>query len=215
MTPLQPAATTAPTQTGQPSPPLIGLTGAAGAGKTSLAMHLEARHGFERFAFADPILAMLLALCNEAGIESGWATERIFKEAPMPVLGVSYRRMAQTLGTEWGRQMLGADLWIRVAQQRLDNARLHGAPVVVSDVRFPNEADWIRQQGGVIVRLVRSGTLKVAPHQSEDHSAGLAVEYTLLNNGSLQRLHDNTDDLLADIVHLRGAVGPNIDTAAA
>jgi CRP/FNR family transcriptional regulator len=58
----------------------------------------------------------------------------------------------QTLGTEWGRQCMDADIWVRAWAARA--ALLTSA--VADDVRFQNEADMIRNLGGVIIRVMRS-----------------------------------------------------------
>lgn len=180
-------------------PILIGLIGRAGAGKTTVANHLEAEWAFEPIAFADPILAMTLALFTDAGVGAEWATERAFKDQPTPGLGVSYRRIAQTLGTEWGRQIMGSDFWLRVAAHKVQQARLHQASVVISDVRFPNEAQWLLEQGGLLVRVTRPGLppmpADAASHTSEHYADRLPAHVELLNGASIDTLLDRVDDL--------------------
>lgn len=182
------------------TPLLIGLIGNAGAGKDTVAAFLEDEHAFERIGFADPMLDMVLALFNAAGVDGAWAIERSLKELATPVLGVSYRRLAQTLGTQWGRETITADLWLRIAGHALHQCRLQQHSVVVSDVRFANEAAWIKAQGGVLVRVQRHGLQPVAPHVSETELAGIAHDHHLDNNGSLAALFDQVDEL---IDHLR------------
>ena len=176
-------------------PTLIGLMGQAGAGKDTVADHLEAEYAFERIGFADPILEMLLALFHRAGISEAWAVERALKEQPTP-LGASYRRLAQTLGTEWGRDTVAPDLWIRVAELQLEQARACSLHVVISDVRFANEAAWIRSQGGVLVRVLRRDLPPVAPHVSERELALIEPDHELLNHGSTETLFEQVDRLI-------------------
>lgn len=59
----------------------------------------------------------------------------------------------QTVGTEWGHDMIHRDLWVKVVEQKIRQVRREGATgVVVSDVRFDNEADFIRDwHGGAVV----------------------------------------------------------------
>lgn len=177
---------------------LIGLTGRAGAGKSTVASHLEAEWAFEHAALADPILAMVLALFDDAGISSAWATERALKEQPT-VLGVSYRRIAQTLGTEWGRELIDPDLWLKVAQHKVDAARLCEDSLVISDVRFANEAAWLLERGGVLVRITRPGVAPVAAHTSEDHTDRLPAHHELRNDGSPAALYDQVDSLIHEL----------------
>lgn len=185
-------------------PILIGLTGRAGAGKSTVAHHLEDEWAFEHFALADPILSMVLALFEETGISETWAIARALKEQPVPTLGVSYRRIAQTLGTEWGRQVMGPDFWLRVAAHKLRQARLHEAKVVISDVRFANEAQWVIKQGGVLVRVLRPDLPPLPPdtaaHSSEQHAGALPVRAELLNGASIDALRDRVDDLVRGLV---------------
>lgn len=169
--------------------PIIGLTGLAGSGKDSVRAVLQ-QHGYTGLAFADPIRAMLRELLASAGISSMHMTARVLKEQPIPQLGVSYRQLAQTLGTEWGRA-LGADIWVRIATARMDEmlANTFGPmQFVISDVRFPNEEALIRQRGGQIWHVLRPGVAPVRAHESEAHAQAIAADYTILNNGTLEDL---------------------------
>jgi hypothetical protein len=94
-------------------PLLIGLTGRAGAGKSTVASILSDQFAFFELAFADPIQNMVGTLFAEGGIDGAWMVERALKEKPT-VLGFSYRHLAQSLGTEWGRG-LAPDFWLRIA----------------------------------------------------------------------------------------------------
>lgn len=178
------------------APLLIGLIGNAGAGKDTVAAFLEHEHAFDRIGFADPILAMVSALFEAAGVPAAWAVERTLKELPVKTLGLSYRQLAQSLGTGWGRELVAPDLWIRLANHALQQCRLHGKDVAISDVRFQNEAEWIRHSGGVLVRVHRSGLQPVASHVSETELAGIQADHELLNDGSLSTLFDQVDRLL-------------------
>lgn len=185
---------------------LIGLAGAAGTGKDTAADHLEAAHGFARWAFAEPMRTMLEALLVECGQDHAYLFEPALKELPVPGLGVSYRHMAQTLGTEWGRQLLGEDFWLRAAglctglssTDPGQNAPVHDR-IVFSDVRFPNEAAWLRARGGVVVRIERPGAPGVRTHVSEQLLDQLQPEHVILNAGRLVDLHDQLDALLLQL----------------
>jgi hypothetical protein len=169
--------------------PIIGLTGLAGSGKDSVRAVLE-QHGYTGLAFADPIRAMLRELLLSAGAELRYMTDRELKEQPIPQLGTSYRQLAQTLGTEWGRA-LGADIWVRIATARMDEllgATFGPVQFVISDVRFPNEEQLIRQRGGQIWHVVRPGVQPVRAHESEAHVRAIQADYTILNDGTLQDL---------------------------
>lgn len=168
-------------------PQLIGLSGYAGSGKDTVREHLQ-NLGYIGFAFADPIRGMLRELLTSNGIDSGYMDDRALKEAVIPVLGVSYRHMAQTLGTEWGRS-LQDDFWLRLSGAYMADMQDDGeTQFVISDVRFLNEAQWIRDRGGVIWYVERSSAVPVRPHVSESEIGRLTCDRLLHNNGTLDEL---------------------------
>lgn len=181
----------------RPDPLIIGLTGQAGAGKDTVATYLCERYGFVADAFAEPIRDMATVLLNGIGIDYACLFERDLKERVIPELGISGRRLMQTLGTEWARNTVGLDFWIKHASLRLglDNLPV-STPVhdliVLTDVRFPNEAQWIKSLGGLLVRVNRS-TAPVAFHESEQHIAGLLCDRTLHNTGTVEDLQRQID----------------------
>lgn len=112
----------------------------------------------------------------------------------MPRLGVSYRQLAQTLG-DWGRS-IRPDWWVSIAMHRAAQARSWGDSVVISDVRYPNEAAAIRAAGGLIVRVRREGLASVREHSSERHSAHIYADFELDNTGSRLDLADAVGELV-------------------
>lgn len=150
---------------------LIGFTGPAGAGKSTAAAALVEWLGFVRHRFADPLKRALAALgASEAMLEGH------LKAEPVDLFcGRTPRHAMQTLGTEWGRELIGADFWV--------NAWRRGLPadghVVVDDVRFPNEVAAIRQARGIIVAIDRPG-LAAGGHVSE--RGGLEADMRITND---------------------------------
>jgi hypothetical protein len=171
---------------------IVALTGRAGAGKDTVAHHLVRRYDFAPAAFADPLRAMLCALLVDVGIDYEHATHRANKEDPLPVLGVSWRRLIQTLGTEWGRA-IEPDLWVRLLLHRvgLPEYPVHDR-IVVTDVRYPNEAAALTTLGARIVGIRRGVARAVAPHSSEAHIDGLAATW-IDNDGTLDQLVTRVD----------------------
>ena len=175
------------------TPKLIGLTGYAGTGKDTVRHILELR-GYVGMAFAEPIRGMLRELLSSNGIDDSYMTERDRKEVIIPALGVSYRHLAQTLGTEWGRS-LAPDFWLRIAGAFMDDVAWanHGCQFVVSDVRFENEAAWVKQRGGVIWRIERQQANPVRQHVSETGMDAIECDQVIFNEGTLDELESLVD----------------------
>lgn len=168
-------------------PLLIGLTGLAGSGKDTVREMLEQDHDFDGIAFADPIRDMLGALLDSMEVSRAWMVARDLKEQDIPQLGVSYRKMAQALGTEWGRA-LNSNMWLDIAAAKIKACQQYGNPgVVISDVRFANEANWIKSQGGVIWKILRPGVEPVREHVSEQLTE-LPYDYVIDNHGTIDDL---------------------------
>ena len=168
---------------------LIGLTGHAGSGKDTVRAFME-QEGFVGLAFADGIRGMLRELLTSAGIDDAYIDERALKEAIIPEVGVSYRHMAQSLGTEWGRN-LRRDFWLRItAAFVVDQMNAGETHFVISDVRFANEAEWVRSKGGQIWRIHREGPASVRPHVSESGVDSIKPHRTIHNNGTPEQLHE-------------------------
>lgn len=168
--------------------PVIGLHGKARSGKDTVASFIVSSRGGYVYSFADPIRAMLLPL----GIDMRDPFWQAHKEDPIPALGVSPRRLMQTLGTEWGRTLINHDLWLILAKQRLINT---GPGMVIADVRFENEAAWVRAQGGVVVHIERPDNVAVEAHVSEAGVEFKASDIKIINGGTLEDLQSTVREV--------------------
>lgn len=176
------------------APALIGLTGYAGTGKDTVRSILE-DHGYHGFAFADPMRAMVRAMVEAGGFDVRFLDRRELKEEPIPFLGFSYRELMQTLG-DWGRG-LAPDFWVRPTGDYLAGIQPETfCKFVVSDVRFINEAAWVRQQGGVIWRVHRDLAGPVREHVSESEQDDIKPTLTIHNNSSLDDLRTSVREAL-------------------
>lgn len=178
-------------------PQLIALTGPAGAGKDTIADILASDYGYAKLAFADPIRAMLRALFEFAELDLAYMADRSQKEQPIPGLhGVSYRRLAQTLGTEWGQRCVGRTFWVDMLDRAARARREQGERLlVVSDLRFHHEAAWVREQGGLIWRVVRD-VPSVRPHVSESEMHAIQADRRVINEGGIDELWSTVDALM-------------------
>jgi hypothetical protein len=138
---------------------LIGMAGKAGAGKNYLAKHALLPIGFVPLALANHFKV-------DAVVRDGAPLDEVFFTQKSD----ETRDMLQKRGTEEGRHVHGEDIWIRTLEAWVASYAAAGVTrFVVTDVRFPNEADWIRQMGGRLVRVMGRGGLAnaLAFHPSE------------------------------------------------
>jgi hypothetical protein len=153
---------------------IIGLSGIAGSGKTTIANHIAVRSPGVAYVvnFADPLRDVAQAVFgsryasqeDKAAVDLYW-DHRIYhpkdrrSEGPENMLGdeqVTGRRILQFVGTDMFRNLVHPNVWLYAMDRRLsalDNAKV----IIVGDVRFANEAQFIRRRGGVVVKLSRIG----------------------------------------------------------
>lgn len=171
---------------------LIGIAGRKGCGKSTAAGVLTSI-GYNVCSFAAPMKRVVALLLSQAGLTAEqlqYAAAN--KEAPLPILGCSYRHVLQTLGTEWGRQMIKDDFWLLMADQQWQFYR----DVVFDDVRFDNEAAFIRKRGGLVVHLSRPGLFAGDGHLSEAGITVCSTDAHLANDGDEEQLLDRLIDLV-------------------
>ena len=183
-------------------PVLIGITGRAGAGKTTAAAYLQRRFDFEPVAFADALKDMLATMLADRNVDHAVLHEPDLKHAPLPECHhTTARHLMQTLG-DWGREQVDPQFWVAQLQARALGAQ-GDTPVhdrlLVTDVRYPNEAAWLRQRGGVLLRITRCMAPRLDWHSSESWTDSLPVSAEVPNDGLLASLHTQLDKIMADL----------------
>lgn len=156
----------------------VGITGKAGAGKDYLASQLIDTHpAFVRMSFAS-------ALREEIEEVLGVDIPELYKKPTHP----DVRRLLQWWGTDF-RRAEDPDYWVKRAEEKARSAAAQGLIPVFTDVRFPNEADMIVRNGGLIVRVsarksVRRKRLGVLPmaHASETAMDDYPVKVKISSN---------------------------------
>lgn len=172
-------------------------------GKDTAARVLLEELGFQRIAFAAPIKKALLALdpvipspeqgeymrLSEYCQSREWSEVKEYPEV---------RRLMQILGTEVGRNLFDPDLWVKLAKRQLEST-LSVGDVVVTDVRFPNEARLVRGYGGILVRVERPGFGPVNEHVSDRASERWAYDRRIDNDADVASLQGKLRDLVCEL----------------
>ena len=142
---------------------IIALTGPKGVGKTTIAKEIEARDWQDRciLSFADPLRRMMSQL-----IPMSLMTDPELKEKPLEWMGgKSPRQLLQSIGTDWGRDMVSETIWIDAMRRMISDQSFD--VIIIDDCRFENEAQMVRDMGGIVVGLEREGIAYTGEHQSE------------------------------------------------
>jgi hypothetical protein len=180
---------------------LIGLTGLPTAGKDEFAKHLIRFYGFQKQSFAGPLKEAAAILLNRPVSQMN-GEDGFNREAILPEWGFSTRDFLQKLGTECLRNQVLQDFWVKRMQVYLEKqVYLEGGgsiqqKVVITDVRFENEAKMIREHGGMIIEITRPGLVK-SDHPSD---AGIKLsenDAVVTNSGTLEDLHKVVDALFS------------------
>ena len=188
---------------------LIGLTGKQGTGKDTVGEILIRDYGFKRHAFADPVREMALAINpwiverDEMGDQSaevrladvvaafGWdQAKRLFPET---------RRLLQAIGTDAVRNIIGQNTWIDLAMSRVSEELVAGNRVIITDVRFRNEAEAIQLIGGDVIKLIRDGVAgSNTTHVSETELDSIVPDVEIDNNHTVADLEREVASVLVD-----------------
>lgn len=186
---------------------LIGLHGHAGSGKDTVSDFIaETYKNHYQHAFADALKA---GCAKMFGLPLAYFNNRDYKETVIPEFSESPRTIAQFMGTEVFRKQFGEDHWIKVLANRLNNEFLdesdgeyeEGDTVIISDVRFQNEYNWVIANEGVIIHLTRDGAdgnIGIPNHASEQQLNLHSHErtYSCKNNGTISDLHRNIANII-------------------
>ena len=167
---------------------ILGIAGKKGSGKDTIGEFLCQKYNFTRYAFGDPVKEVCRILF-------GFTDNQLYgnTKEEMTNLGITPRRAFQVIGTEFGRkemhnlipelQIENGNLWIEIFKRVCSSKN----NIVITDVRFQNEANAIKSKGGKII-MIESKYAKKDEHESEQ----IKVEYDYLikNNGTKDELYD-------------------------
>ena len=166
---------------------IIGIAGKKRSGKDTVCQYIKQLYGNNRvgrIAFADALKDEVARACNVT-------TEYIDQNKD------HFRLILQGWGTDFRRMLGGEDYWInRLLLQLRDTAY---NIVVIPDVRFINEAEFIRKIGGYVIRVNRMDGHTTDTHASETQLDRYHFDYTIQNDGTLQDLLQSTKSMLTTL----------------
>jgi hypothetical protein len=204
---------------------IIGICGLIGAGKDTVADYLVNIHEFRRESFAGTLKDAVAAVFgwDRVMLEGRTRASRAWRETPdawwSTRLGqeITPRWVLQHWGTEVCRHGFHDDIWIASLENKLRAATDN---VVISDCRFPNEIAAIRNQDGLVIRVMRGPDpewYRIAEqahrgvdwaqtalhtfgiHASETAWIGTEFDSVLDNNASMDDLYQHVNDLVQDL----------------
>lgn len=204
---------------------IIGVLGFIGSGKGTVGEILEHHFNFTQVSFAGHLkdVTSVLFGWNRELLEGKTEESRKFREKPdnfwSKKIGENFtpRLALQLLGTEVGRQIFHEDFWVYALENKLLQMG-ENKNVVVTDVRFKNEIDWIHSKGGILIEVRRGmkpswyniaadanqGSKKSENymleesgiHESEWRWIGHSVDFVIDNNGSVEDLKGKISERL-------------------
>ena len=185
-------------------PLLISLHGLPGSGKDTFANSLT-EGCWSNMKFSTPIKLGLTAMFNIplADMESP-----LIKNKENYRWNKSIRYLLQTLGTEFGRNLIQDDIWLELGREAIEHQFSHGMNVVNTDLRFPNEAKMVKELGGYIVHIIRdnnenainSAASGLKNHPSDSGIPLELIDFTIYNNHSIEMFHDEVAKVIYQIV---------------
>lgn len=198
---------------------IISLSGLIGSGKDTIADYLVSKHGFRRESWAGTLKDAVSVVFgwDRVMLEGKTNESRAWRETPdswwSNRLGmtISPRTVLQEWGTEVCRQGYHDDIWVASLENKL---RTTNDNIVISDTRFENELNAIKNIGGTTLRVLRGPTpewvveyletgrtLEFAKkykniHASEYSSVGLKYDHVIRNDGSIMDLHSQIESII-------------------
>ena len=171
---------------------IIGIHGKPRAGKDTIANHLVSKYGFLRYGAGDPVKRATAAMFD---IDVQNLYDDKLKDSMNDFWNMPYRVMAQKVGKESSRDVFGEDFWLRHVEKRLKSLPDDVPGLVMADIRYPNEAVWVRQRGGLVLFVERANRPLAA---NEQHAAEQGLDPSLAdviipNNGTVEELWAKVD----------------------
>lgn len=172
---------------------LIGITGYKRSGKDTAAHIIKQIDSeYQQIAFADPIKEMVHSVFDHML----YYQSNLYKDVTIPLRNYSFRDLYIAFGETAGRK-IDKNIWIDVLNSRL-NQSSHNK-FIISDVRYNNEARYIKERGGVMIRIVRKKDEKLSEwlirnylpslfRRSETGVSDRYIDYVIVNDCDIESL---------------------------
>lgn len=173
---------------------LIGLHGKPRVGKDTVAAHLIKKHNLLRYG---PSVRVKLTTAAMFDFPVEYLDDDSMKDQMDPFWGMTYRQMAQKVGKESSRDVFGNDIWMRHVEKNLQSLPNDVSGIVLADVRYASEIEWIKAHGGEVMYIIREGAPKTSD-QGHVVDQGLPIElanYIIYNNSTIEVMLDQADAL--------------------
>lgn len=156
--------------------------------------------GYYKKSFAENLkrIVMILTGLNQYELEDAKNNNHIFpfkyedKE-------ITYREALQYIGTDIFRSKM-PNIWVESLLSQYDTLDT-SKTWIIPDVRIKNEAQAIKNRGGILLNVHNPNLQSQDPHPSETDLDDYEYDYTIENNGSLE-------DLLLEVINVVNKIKP-------
>lgn len=180
---------------------LVGLCGKAGSGKSVAGRHLRHTYGFGEYAFANRLKQVCMDLF---GLTYDQCHTPEGKKEYIPQYDKTVRQILQVFATEVARN-ISPSIWCDYVMECVDAIPLGG--IAITDVRFENEANAIRERNGILVKLVRPDHDDLTESEGDHKSEQLAsfpdeyFDYVITaNTGDLAKIKREIESLVGSLL---------------
>lgn len=179
--------------------PNIAILGRLRSGKDTVGDYLAPKYGYTQFAFGDELKRDF---------------HRRYPEIPRdPKPRAGYQFHGQFM-----REHYGENVWVDACFENIEYSRLcpvsgTDAPVVITDVRQESEYEALAARSYVLIRVEAPDGLRIEravnsgdtfnyadlAHGTETALDGYATDFTVVNDGPLDALYAQIDDIISEL----------------